>query len=63
MLDPAIAATLRPDLWGAGNGGMEASWEFGRAENMLNGLRGVRRFFMRMEGSTNDIRVVARSSD
>lgn len=63
VLDSGIAAMLRPDLWGNGNGGMEASWEFGRAENMLNGLRNVRRFFMRLEGNPRDIPVVARSSE
>ncbi len=63
VLDHTIAAMLRPDLWGNGNGGMEAAWEFGRAENMLNGLQGVRRFFMRLEGSARDIPVVARSSE
>jgi len=63
VLDPSVAATLRPDLWGSGNGGIEASWEFSRAENMLNGLQGVRRFFIRLDGSTRDIPVVARSSE
>lgn len=63
VLDPLIAATLRPDLWGNGNGGMEASWEFSRSKNLLNGLAGLRRFAARIEGSAQDIAVVARSSD
>jgi len=63
VLDPHIAATLRPDLWGSGNGGMEAAWEFSRAKNMLNGLAGLSRFAARIEGTAQDIAVVARSSD
>lgn len=63
VLDPAIAAKLRPDLWGLGNGGLEASWEFGRAKDMLHGLQGLRRFVMRLEAGAKDIPVVARSSD
>lgn len=59
ILDPVIAATLRPDLWG-GNGGIEAAWEFGRAENVINGLRGVHRFTLRLADS-RDTAVVARS--
>lgn len=62
LLDPVIAATLRPDLWGVGNGGMEASWEFSHAKNM-SGLDGLRRFAVRIEGAAQDIPVVARSSD
>lgn len=62
ILDASIMAGLRPDLWGA-NGGMEAAWEINRASNMINGLADVRRFAVRFEGISNDIPVVARSSD
>lgn len=61
ILDHQFAATLRPDLWG-GNGGMEASWEFGKAENMINGITGVHSFILRLKGR-RDITVLARSAD
>ena len=62
VLDSAIAASLRPDLWGGGNAGLEAAGQFARSQALLSGLPGVRKFIVRLVGDTRDIPVVARSS-
>lgn len=58
ILDPQWAVTLRPDLWGR-NGGMEASYDFGKAVNFLGGINNVRRFTLRIKGRRDCI-VLAR---